>query len=114
MRVIAPDLRPLLPQHQGEFQGWPKSRDLAQRFGVLTESPYQRSELGPRFVPTLCDVCDQDDEATGVHARGRDARQQQYGPGPPQRLSALSLFHSKSFLYGAFVWTVGRAGRLAA
>jgi hypothetical protein len=26
------------------------------------------------------------------------------GPGPPGRLSALRVFHSKSFLYGAFVW----------
>jgi hypothetical protein len=26
------------------------------------------------------------------------------GPGPPERLSALSVFHSKSVVYGAFVW----------
>ena len=26
------------------------------------------------------------------------------GPGPPGRLSALTVFHSKSVLYGAFVW----------
>jgi hypothetical protein len=26
------------------------------------------------------------------------------GPGPPGRLSALSVFLRKSFFYGAFVW----------
>jgi hypothetical protein len=26
-----------------------------------------------------------------------------YGPGPPGRLSALRVFHSKSVLYGGFV-----------
>ena len=27
-----------------------------------------------------------------------------HGPGRPGRLSALSVFHSKSVLYGVFVW----------
>jgi hypothetical protein len=31
-------------------------------------------------------------------------RVQKDGPGPRWRLSALSVFHSKSFLYGGFVW----------
>ena len=32
------------------------------------------------------------------------ATPEEHGPGPPGRLSALSVFHSKSVLYGAFVW----------
>jgi hypothetical protein len=31
---------------------------------VLTENAYQRSELGPQFVPTLCNLCPGDAEAT--------------------------------------------------
>ena len=29
---------------------------------------------------------------------------QHLGPGPPRRLSALSIFRCKSILYGDFVW----------
>ena len=46
----------------------------------------------------------QTDVVADSGARARASTSLAYCPGPPGRLSALTVFHSKSFLYGAFVW----------
>lgn len=35
---------------------------------VLNESHYQRPELGPRDVPTLCNLCDRSENISGLEA----------------------------------------------
>ena len=90
---VRPPRRPLAPAayqadlgRRGRWVAAPRRAAVRRGRGAVVPARAATRATGPRRVP------------------GGGAPEP-FGPVPPGRLSARGVFHSKSLLYGAFVWT---------